>query len=65
MVGDLTPILVSMVTTSKTAQELLDEPIPKESRERVKRKIDALLHVSDIESVFSNMERDKIEKGAL
>merc|ERR1712194_152062 len=33
LIGDLTSILVSMVTTSKTAQELLDEPVPKRSRE--------------------------------
>ena len=56
LVGDLTPILVSMVTTSKTAQELLDEPIPKESREMVKKKIDALLHIKmpDIQALFRN-----------
>ena len=51
LVGDLTPILVSMVTTSKTAQDLLDEPIPKESRERVKKKIDSLLHTTDLSRV--------------
>ncbi|CAD7934187.1 unnamed protein product [Amoebophrya sp. A120] len=48
LVGDLTPILVSMVTTSRTAQELLDEPIPKHSRELVKKKIDSLLHTKEL-----------------
>lgn len=40
--GDLTPILISLVTTERT--DLLDEPIPKEEREEVKDFVDQLLH---------------------
>ena len=42
--GDLTPILVSLVCYDDFARDLLDEPIPKEDRDKVKRKIDAILH---------------------
>lgn len=42
--GDLTPILVSLVCYDDFARDLLDEPIPKEDRDKVKRRIDELLH---------------------
>ena len=42
--GDLTPILVSLVCYDDFARALLDEPIPKEDRDKVKARIDQLLH---------------------
>ena len=42
--GDLTPILVSLVCYDDFARELLDEPIPKEDRDKVKRRIEEMLH---------------------
>ena len=42
--GDLTPILVSLVCYDDFARELLDEPIPKEDRDKVKRRIEEILH---------------------
>jgi hypothetical protein len=41
--GDITPILVSLVTCDNFARGLLDEPIPKKQRDAVKENIDALL----------------------
>jgi len=41
--GDITPILVSLVTRDTFAQGLLDEPIPKKEREMVKAKVESLL----------------------
>lgn len=46
--GDLTPILVSLVTRDAFAQGLLDEPIPKKQRDAVKAKIEQLL-LSDVD----------------
>jgi hypothetical protein len=44
--GDLTPILVSLVCYDDFARGLLDEPIPKEDRDKVKARIDEILHSS-------------------
>lgn len=41
--GDITPILVSLVTCDSFARGLLDEPIPKKQRDFVKQKIENLL----------------------
>eukprot|EP00927_Polykrikos_kofoidii_P077887 TRINITY_DN74781_c0_g1_i1.p1 TRINITY_DN74781_c0_g1~~TRINITY_DN74781_c0_g1_i1.p1 ORF type:complete len:1170 (-),score=218.67 TRINITY_DN74781_c0_g1_i1:158-3667(-) len=41
--GDITPILVSLVTCDQFARSLLDEPIPQEKRDAVKKKIDAFI----------------------
>lgn len=41
--GDITPILVSLVTRDSYAQAFLDEPIPKKLRDEVKQKIESLL----------------------
>jgi len=41
--GDITPILVSLVTRDAYAQKFLDEPIPKKLRDEVKQKIESLL----------------------
>jgi len=41
--GDITPILVSLVTRDSYAQALLDAPIPKKQRDVVKAKIESLL----------------------
>jgi hypothetical protein len=43
--GDLTPILVSLVCYDDFARALLDEPIPKEDRDKVKARIDEILHM--------------------
>jgi inositol hexakisphosphate/diphosphoinositol-pentakisphosphate kinase len=42
--GDLTPILVSLVCYDDFARALLDEPIPKQDRDKVKARIDEILH---------------------
>lgn len=41
--GDIIPILVSLVTRDSYAQAILDEPVPKNERDDVKQKIEALL----------------------
>lgn len=46
--GDLTPILVSLVCYDDFARGLLDEPIPKEDRDKVKKRIDDILHSESI-----------------
>merc|ERR1719420_2501502 len=49
--GDITPILVSLVTRDQYAQALLDEPIPKKLRDAVKSKIeDLLVNTTDMSS---------------
>ena len=47
--GDLTPILVSLVCYDEFASGLLDEPISKEDRDIVKKRIDQLLHVNEVD----------------
>jgi inositol hexakisphosphate/diphosphoinositol-pentakisphosphate kinase len=55
--GDLTPILVSLVCYDDFASALLDEPIPKEDRDKVKARIDEILHmdVQDAEELVPIM----------
>jgi inositol-hexakisphosphate/diphosphoinositol-pentakisphosphate 1-kinase len=50
--GDLTPILVSLVFYDDFARGLLDEPVPKDDRNKVKEKIANILH--------SNTNSDKL-----
>jgi len=45
--GDITPILVSLVCYDDFARELLDEPIPKEDRDKVKKTIEEILHSTE------------------
>ncbi len=42
--GDLPPILVSLVTEDEFSRQLLDEPIPRKDRDRVKGIIEEVLH---------------------
>ena len=43
--GDLTPILVSLVCYDDFARGLLDEPIPRDDRDTVKKTIAEILHI--------------------
>ncbi|KAF4742241.1 hypothetical protein FOZ62_002446, partial [Perkinsus olseni] len=47
--GDLPPILVSLVCVDGFARKLLDRPIPKEDRNKVKKMIDTILHTDSSE----------------
>ena len=45
--GDLAPILVSLVANDAFAHELLDHPVPKSDRDKVKEEISDILHSQD------------------